>query len=369
MPPIFLSSTYAQDSPGVHKGYEYTRSHNPTRYALERMVALLEGSTIPEETDPSRGGFACSSGMAATSLTLDLLDQGSRIVTGDDLYGGTHRLFNRVRERSQGLTVVPVDMTDLQRFEDSLTGDTALVWLETPTNPLLKVLDLESIVRITRAKAPGAIVACDNTFATPINQRPLDLGCDIVMHSATKYLNGHSDCIAGLLVTSRPELAERIRFIHNSAGPVLSPFDSYLVLRGIKTLDVRLERHNASAMRIAQWLEARDDIERVVYPGLPSHPQHEIAKKQMTGFGGMITIFVSGGIDRSRTMLERVNIFALAESLGGVESLVEHPAIMTHASVPPEKRAELGIDDNLVRLSIGIEDPEDLLADLEQALA
>ena len=369
MPPIFLSSTYAQESPGVHKGYEYTRSHNPTRYALERLVALLEGSTIPEETDASRGGFAFSSGMAATSLCLDLIDAGARIITGDDLYGGTHRLFKKVRERSQGLQIVPVDMTDEQRFADAMTGDTALVWLETPTNPMLKVADLESIVRIARAKNPDALVICDNTFATPVNQRPLELGCDIVMHSATKYLNGHSDCVAGLLATSNPELAERIRFIHNSAGPILSPFDSYMVLRGIKTLDVRMQRHNASALRIAQWLEARNDIERVVYPGLPSHPQHEVARKQMTGFGGMITIFVAGGLERSRTMLERVNIFALAESLGGVESLIEHPAIMTHASVPPEQRAELGIAENLVRLSVGIEDPEDLLADLEQALA
>ena len=369
MPPIFLSSTYAQDSPGEHKGFEYTRSHNPTRYALERMIALLEGSTIPEETDPSRGGFAFASGMAATSTVLDLLDHGSRIVTGDDLYGGTHRLFKSVRERSQGLTVVPIDMTDEQRFEDAMTSDTALVWLETPTNPLMKICDLKSIVRIARAKNPNTLIVCDNTFATPIFQRPLDLGCDIAMHSATKYLNGHSDCVAGLLVANNAELAERIRFIQNSAGPVCSPFDSYMVLRGIKTLDVRMQRHNESAMRIARWLEARDDIERVVYPGLPSHPQHEIAKKQMTGFGGMITIFVAGGIERSRTMLERVNIFALAESLGGVESLIEHPGIMTHASVSPEQRAELGIADNLLRVSVGIEDADDLIADLDQALA
>ncbi len=369
MPPVFLSSTYAQDSPGVHKGFEYTRSHNPTRYALERMVALLEGSTIQEETDPSRGGFAFASGMAAISLTLDLLDQGARVVTGDDLYGGTHRLFSKVRERSQGLKVVPVDMTDQQKFDDAMTSDTALVWLETPTNPMMKVIDLEAIVKAAKAKNPDCLVVCDNTFATPINQRPLDLGCDMVMHSATKYMNGHSDCVAGLLATSRPDLAERIRFIQNSAGPVLTPFDSYMVLRGIKTLDVRMQRHNESAMRIAQWLEARSDIERVVYPGLPSHPQHEVAKRQMTGFGGMITIFLEGGLERSRTMLERVKLFALAESLGGVESLIEHPAIMTHASVPPAQRAELGIADNLVRLSVGIEDAEDIIADLEQALA
>lgn len=369
MPPIFLASTYAQDSPGVHKGYEYTRSHNPTRYALERMVAILEGSTISEETDASRGGFAFASGMAAISLTLDLLDQGARVVTGDDLYGGTHRLFKRVRERSQGLRVVPVDMTDTSRFEDAMTADTALVWLETPTNPMLKVIDLEAIVRIARKINSDAIIACDNTFATPINQRPLELGCDLVMHSATKYMNGHSDCVAGLLATSSPALAERIRFIQNSAGPVLSPFDSYMVLRGIKTLDVRMQRHNESGLRIAKWLEARKDIDRVIYPGLPSHPQHAVAKRQMSGFGGMITIFLGGGIEHSRTMLERVNLFALAESLGGVESLIEHPAIMTHASVPPAQRAELGIADNLVRLSVGIEDPEDLIADLEQALA
>ncbi len=369
MPPIFLSSTYAQDSPGVHKGFDYTRAQNPTRYALERMIALLEGSTISEETDPSCGGFAFSSGMAATSLILDLLDQGSRVVTGDDLYGGTHRLFKQVRERSQGLQTIPVDLTDTKNFEDAMTSDTAMVWLETPTNPLLKVIDLEAIVRIAKAKNPNTIVVCDNTFATPLNQRPLLLGCDIVMHSATKYLNGHSDCVAGLLATSDPELADRIRFIQKSAGPVLSPFDSYMVLRGVKTLDVRMQRHNESGLSIARWLESRSDMERVVHPGLLSHPQHEIAKKQMTGFGGMITIFVEGGIDRARTMLERVKVFALAESLGGVESLIEHPAIMTHASVPPDQRAELGISDSLIRLSVGIEDPADLIADLEQALA
>ncbi|MCB9838357.1 MAG: PLP-dependent transferase [Phycisphaeraceae bacterium] len=369
MPPIFLSSTYAQDSPGVHKGFEYTRSHNPTRYALERLVALLEGSTIPEEADPSRGGFAFSSGMAAIATVLDLLDHGARVVTGDDLYGGSHRLLRRVRERSQGLRITAVDMTDEQRFEDAMTADTALVWLETPTNPLLKVFDLEAIVRIARAKNPGVIVGCDNTFATPINQRPLEHGCDLVMHSATKYLNGHSDCVAGLLVARTQELAERIRFVQNSAGPVCSPFDSYMVLRGVKTLDVRMQRHNESAMRIAKWLESRKDVDRVVYPGLPSHPRHEVARRQMSGFGGMITIFLGGGLEHSRTMLERVRIFALAESLGGVESLIEHPAIMTHASVPPAQRAELGIADNLVRLSVGIEDPEDLIADLEQALA
>jgi len=368
MPPVFLASTYAQDSPGVHKGFEYTRSHNPTRYAMERMVALLEGSTIAQETDPSCGGFAFASGMAAISTLLDLLDSGARVVSGDDLYGGTHRLFKRVRERTQGLKVAYADMTDEDRFADAMTADTALVWLETPTNPLLKVIDLGAIARIARQINPDALIACDNTFATPMNQRPLEFGCDIVMHSATKYLNGHSDCVAGLLVTSRPDLAERIRFLQNASGPVCSPFDSYMVLRGIKTLDVRMRRHNESAMRIAEWLEARDDVERVLYPGLPSHPQHAAATQQMDGFGGMITIFLGGGIEHSRTMLERVKIFELAESLGGVESLIEHPAIMTHASVPPEQRAELGIADNLVRLSVGIEDPEDLIADLEQAL-
>ena len=371
MPPIFLSSTYAQESPGVHKGFEYTRSHNPTRYALERCIARLESSTLTEEQDASFGGFAFSSGMAAINTVLDLIDTGDHVVAMDDLYGGTHRLFSKVRQRTSGIHFTFADLTNIDTLKNAITEKTKLIWIETPTNPMLKLVDLAAVVEV--AKDRGILLACDNTFATPALQQPLEIGFDIVMHSATKYLGGHSDVVSGILVTGNPELAERIRFVHNSAGPILSPFDSYLVLRGIKTLALRMRRHCESALRIASWLEERDEIERVYYPGLSSHPQHQTAAKQMsidgvTVGGGMITFILKGGIESSKSFLEKLQIFALAESLGGVESLVEHPAIMTHASVPPEIRMELGIADGLVRLSVGIEDCDDLIADIEQAL-
>lgn len=368
MPPIFTSSTYAQESPGVHKGFEYSRSHNPTRYALERSAALLEGSPVKESDDPSCGGFAFASGLASIATTLDLLSAGDHMIAMDDLYGGTNRLFSKVRERSQGLKVSYIDLTDINRLKSAMTPATKLVWVETPTNPTLKLADLAAISAAARAINPDVLLACDNTFATPHNQRPLSMGFNLVMHSTTKYLGGHSDVVGGLLVAGNLELAQRLRFHQNAVGAVMGPFDAYLTLRGIKTLALRMQRHNASALHIAQWLEKHPAVERVVYPFLPSHPQHALARKQMSGGGGMITIYVKGGLDASRKMLERVRIFALAESLGGVESLIEHPAIMTHASVPPDQRKALGISDSLVRLSVGVEDPEDLLADLKHAL-
>ncbi len=368
MPPIFTSTTYAQESPGVHKGMDYIRAQNPTRYALERMLANLEGSGISRDVDETEGGFAFSSGCAATGSLFDLVPAGSHVVAMDDLYGGTHRLLSQVRQTSQNLKLSYIDLTQTDSLAEAMTAETRLVWVETPTNPNLKIADLARIAEIAKKKNPDVILACDNTFASPINQRPLELGFNVVMHSATKYLGGHSDVLAGILVTNKPELAERIRFVQKSLGAVLGPFDSYLLLRGIKTLAIRIERHNASSLKIAKWLEAHPKIDRVVHPGLESHPQHAIAKKQMDGFGGMITMFIKGGLDEARTMLERVRIFALAESLGGVESLIEHPAIMTHASLPADKRAELGISDTLIRLSVGIEDVDDLIGDLEQAL-
>ena len=368
MPPIVTASTYAQSSPGVHTGFEYTRSHNPTRYALERMVAKLEGSEVAEADDPSCGGFAFASGLAAIATLLECCDAGATIVTMDDLYGGTNRLFSRVRERSQGLSIRYTDLTDPAALDAALDDSVRLVWVETPTNPTLKLADLARIAALTRAKAPGAILACDNTFASPINQRPLEHGFDAVMHSTTKYLNGHSDAVGGVLVARTLGLAQTLRFLQNAVGSVMSPFDSYLVLRGIKTLGVRIERHNRSAQTIAERLEQHGGVERVVYPGLASHPQHELAARQMNGFGGMITFFVRGGLDAARALLENVRIWTLAESLGGVESLIEHPAIMTHASVPAEMRDQLGISDTLVRLSVGVEDVEDLWEDLERAL-
>ncbi len=371
MPPIFLSSTYVQQSPGIHTGFEYTRSHNPTRYALERCIARLEGSSLTEDQDASYGGFAFSSGMAAVSTTLDLIDSGDHVIAMDDLYGGTNRLFNKVKKRSSGLQFTFADLTDINALQTTIPEKTKLIWIETPSNPMLKLVDLEGIVSI--AKDRGILLACDNTFATPALQQPLELGFDIVMHSATKYLGGHSDVVSGILVTGNEEIAERIRFVHNSAGPILSPFDSYLVLRGIKTLSLRMRRHCESALRIATWLESHNAIEYVIYPGLPSHPQFSVAQKQMkiddapVG-GGMITCVLKGGIDTSKSFLEKLQLFALAESLGGVESLVEHPAIMTHASVHPDTRTKLGIADGLIRLSVGIEDCDDLIKDLEQAL-
>jgi cystathionine gamma-lyase len=369
MPPISVSSTYAQESPGVHKGFEYSRSHNPTRYALERMVAHLEGTQISEAYDPSCGCFAFSSGLAAIGTCLELLDAGSHLVAMDDLYGGTNRLFSRVRARSQGLKITYADLTSEANLRSAMTPATRMVWVETPTNPNLKLADLSMIAEVAKSIAPECLLVCDNTFASPIFQRPLELGFDIVMHSATKYLNGHSDVVGGLLATKDLGAAATLRFLQNAVGGVMSPFDSYLTLRGIKTLDVRMQRHAASALEIARWLEGHAAVERVVYPGLPSHPQHALAKRQMSGFGGMITIYLRGGIDEARRMLESVRIFALAESLGGVESLIEHPAIMTHASLSPDTRRLLGISDTMVRLSVGIEDPRDLIADLERGLA
>ncbi len=372
MPPIFLSSTYAQSSPGVHSGFEYTRSHNPTRYALERCIARLEGSQLTETDDASFGGFALSSGMAAVSTVLELLDSGDHVVAMDDLYGGTHRLFNKVKMRSAGLQFTYADLTKLDNLKAAVTEQTKLIWIETPTNPMLKLVDLHGVVEF--AKDKGILLACDNTFATPALQHPLDIGFDIVMHSATKYLGGHSDVVAGILVTGDKELAERIRFVHNSAGPVLGPFDSYMVLRGIKTLALRMKQHCESAHNIATWLEGQKGVQKVIYPSLPSHPQHDIAQKQMlidgtVAGGGMITFILEGGLEASKTFLENVSIFSLAESLGGVESLIEHPAIMTHASVEPNVRQSLGIDDGLIRISVGIEHCGDLIADLEHALS
>ena len=373
MPPIFTSSTFIQESPGVHKGYEYSRSHNATRFAAERLIANIEGSKLTEEEDRTNGGFCFASGLAAISTALEMLDAGDSIVCMDDVYGGTNRLLNKVRKRSQGLKVEFVDMTDIAKLEAAVKAHKPkMIWVETPTNPTLKLVDLAAVAKI--GKACGAITVCDNTFATPLLQRPLELGMDMVMHSTTKYLGGHSDTIGGALVVGDKALAEKLRFMQNAIGSVMGPFDAYLTLRGIKTLAVRMRQHCTSAARIAAWLEAHPKVERVVYPGLASHPQHALAARQMRldgapAGGGMITIFLKGGIAESRRFLENVHIFALAESLGGVESLIEHPAIMTHASVPPEQRVQLGISDSLVRLSVGIEHTDDLLKDLEQALA
>ena len=368
MPPIFLSSTYVQESPGRHKGYEYTRSHNPTRYALERMVAKLESSTIDESVDPSCGGFAFSSGMAAMATVLELLDAGSHVITVDDIYGGSNRLFKRVRQRTQGLKVDFIDMTKPETLEAHMLPDTSMIWVETPTNPTLKIVDLADIARRARAVNPNVLLVCDNTFASPMLQRPLEHGFDIVIHSVTKYLNGHSDVVGGMAVTNSVDLTERLRFLQNAVGSVLPPFDAYMTLRGIKTLSIRMERHTSNAMRVATCLEGHESVERVLYPGLPSHPQHELALRQMDGAGGMVTFFIKGGLDEAAACLESLEVFALAESLGGVESMVNHPAIMTHASVPIEMREALGISDTLIRLSVGIEDGDDLIADLDRAL-
>jgi len=369
MPPIYATSTYVQSSPGVHKGLDYGRSHNPTRWAWERNVADLEGGSQ---------AFAFASGLAAISTVLELLPAGSHIVSGDDIYGGSFRLFDKVRRHSAGHSFSYVDFTEPENLIAALTPQTKLVWIETPTNPLLKLADLRAIVKI--AKARGILTAVDNTFASPYNQQPLALGIDIVVHSATKYLNGHSDVIGGVaIVSADPKLAatrERLGFLQNSIGAIASPFDSFLALRGLKTLAIRIERHNSNALALAQWLEQQPKVARVYYPGLPSHPQHALAKAQMRatggeqgGYGGMISIDLKTDLAGARRFLETVRIFALAESLGGVESLIEHPAIMTHATIPPETRAKLGIGDGLVRLSVGIEDVEDLRDDLAQALA
>jgi cystathionine gamma-lyase len=358
MPPIYATSTYVQESPGVHKGYEYSRSQNPTRMAYERCIADLESGTA---------GFAFASGMAATATILELLDSGSHVVAIDDLYGGSYRLFENVRRDSAGLTFSFVDFTAPDALEAAIRPETRMIWVESPTNPLLKVVDLEAIARLGRAR--GILTCCDNTFATPWIQRPLELGFDLVMHSATKYLNGHSDMVGGVAVVGdRPETAERLGYLQNAVGGIQGPFDSFLALRGLKTLALRMERHCSNAEAVARYLEDHPKIERVFYPGLESHPQHVLAGQQMRAFGGMVTAVIAGGLDAARRFLERVDLFALAESLGGVESLIEHPAIMTHASLPEEKREELGISDGLVRLSVGVENVDDLISDLAQAL-
>ena len=359
MTPIYTSSTYVQESPGVHKGYDYSISINPTRKALEACIADLEGSSF---------GYAFSSGMAACSTVLEAINSGDHVIAMDDLYGGTYRLFEDVRKRSSGLEFTFSDLSDLSNLKSSIQSNTKMIWVETPTNPLLKIVDLEEIAKF--AKENNLISVCDNTFCSPYIQNPLDLGFDIVVHSATKYLNGHSDLIGGVVICSRqkPELADQILYLQNAVGSIMSPFDSFLLLRSLKTLSVRMERHCENAMKIASYLENHKAIEKVIYPGLKSHPHHEIANKQMQGYGGMITLVLKGGLDSAKLFLERTEIFSLAESLGGVESLIEHPAIMTHASIPPEIREEIGISDGLVRLSVGIESLDDLIQDLEVAL-
>ena len=359
MTPIYATSTYVQQSPGVHKGYEYSRSQNPTRMAYERCVADLESG---------RAGFAFASGLAGMGTVLELLDSGAHVIAVDDLYGGSYRLFERVRRRSAGLTFSFVDLRSKEALEAAIRPETRMIWLETPTNPLLKLVDLAMVAGVGRKR--GLLTVVDNTFASPWVQRPLELGFDIVVHSATKYLNGHSDMVGGVVVVrDDADLVNRLAFLQNAVGAIASPFDSFLALRGLKTLGLRMERHCVNAAEIAAWLEKHPKIERVYYPGLKSHPQHALAKRQMHGFGGMVSAVVGGGLPTAKRFLERTELFALAESLGGVESLIEHPAIMTHASLPPEVRASLGIGDGLVRLSVGVEDLGDLIRDLETALA
>lgn len=357
--PIYATSTYAQSSPGVHQGFEYSRSQNPTRFAFERAVADLESGVK---------GYAFASGLAAIATLLDALDAGDHVIACDDLYGGSFRLFDKVRKRSAGLEFSFVDLSDLAAVEAAIRPNTRLLWVETPTNPLLRLADLEALAAL--AKRHGIIAAADNTFASPAVQRPLEFGFDVVMHSTTKYLSGHSDIVGGCLVVGEnSELAEQLTFLQNAVGAVASPFDSFLAHRGVKTLGLRMERHCANAMKIAAWLEGRKGVSQVIYPGLASHPQHELARRQMTGgFGGMMSVVVDGGLEVSRSVLEKTRLFTLAESLGGVESLIEHPAIMTHASIPADTRRRLGIHDGLIRLSVGIEDADDLIADLDEAL-
>ncbi len=356
--PIYQTSTYAQSAPGEHKGFVYARGHNPTRHAFERAMADLEDGIA---------GFGFGSGMAAMDAILDLLPVNSHMIASDDLYGGSYRLFERVRKGTTRLSVTYVDMSDVKNVADAIKPDTKMIWVETPTNPLLKLTDIAAVAAV--AKKHNLLSVIDNTFATPALQRPLTLGIDLVVHSATKYIGGHSDVIGGVVVVGNQELADKLKFIQNATGGILGPFDSFLALRGVKTLDVRMERHCASGMKVAAWLEKHPKIEKVFYPGLPSHPQHALAKKQMSGFGGMITAVIKGDLDASRRMLSACKVFTLAESLGGVESLIEHPAIMTHASIPKEQREALGISDGLIRLSIGIESADDLISDLDEALS
>jgi cystathionine gamma-lyase len=362
MPPIYATSTFVQQSPGVHKGLDYGRSHNPTRWALERCVADLESGAQ---------AYAFASGMAAIATVLETLDAGAHIVAGDDLYGGTYRLFERVRKRSAGHEFTFVDMSNFEQLSAALRPETKMVWVETPSNPMLKLADLAAIAELCRKRRIVAVA--DNTFASPWVQRPLEFGFDVVVHSTTKYLNGHSDIIGGIAVVGGEEriapMREQLGFLQNAVGAIAGPFDSFLTLRGIKTLALRMQRHCENALALAQWLEAQPNVKRVRYPGLPSHPQHALAKKQMHGYGGMISIDLDTDLAGTRRFLERCEIFALAESLGGVESLIEHPAIMTHATIPPPQRAALGISDTLVRLSVGVESVDDLQRDLSRALA
>lgn len=359
MVPIYATSTYAQESPAVHKGFEYARSQNPTRFAFERAVADLESGA---------GAFAFGSGLAAIANILELLDAGSHVVATDDIYGGSYRLMHRVRQRTAGLEVSLADFTDIAAVEAAIRPGTRMLWVETPTNPLLKIVDLDAIVSL--AKRKGLLTVVDNTFCSPYIQRPLELGIDIVVHSTTKYLNGHSDMVGGVaVVRDEGAVLDQLKFLQNAVGAISGPFDSFLALRGIKTLALRMERHSLNGMKIATWLEGRPDVRRVIYPGLQSHPQHAIARKQMSAFGGMISVELDRDLAATKRFLERTQLFTLAESLGGVESLIEHPALMTHGSIPAAQRAAIGISDSLVRLSCGIEDADDLIADLEQALA
>jgi cystathionine gamma-lyase len=358
MMPIYATSTFVQESPGVHKGYEYARSQNPTRMAFERCIADLESGTA---------GFAFASGLAGISTLLETLDAGAHVVASDDLYGGSFRLFERVRKRSAGLRIDYVDLADLDAVAAAVRPETKLIWIETPTNPMLKLVDLEALARF--AKEHGIRTVADNTFASPWVQRPIELGIDAVVHSTTKYLNGHSDMVGGTVVVGEnTELRDQVKFLQNAVGAISGPFDSFLALRGLKTLALRMERHCGNALELAQWLETRPEVRRVIYPGLKSHPQHELARRQMNGFGGIVTVELNAGLAETKRMLERTQLFSLAESLGGVESLIEHPAIMTHATIPPDQRQALGISDGLIRLSVGVEDVSDLRADLETAL-
>ncbi|HEY9142814.1 MAG TPA: cystathionine gamma-synthase [Arenimonas sp.] len=359
MTPIYATSTYVQESPGVHQGFEYSRSHNPTRFAYERCVAALEGGSR---------GFAFASGLAATSTILELLDSGSHVLCMDDVYGGTYRLFEGVRRRSAGLDFSWVDLNDDAAFDAAIKPNTKMVWIETPTNPTLKLVDIQAVA--AKARARGLIVVVDNTFCSPMLQQPLALGAHIVMHSATKYLNGHSDIVGGMAVVGDDtELAEKMAYLQNAIGGVQGPFDSFLALRGLKTLHLRMKAHCENAQAIAEYLEKHPKVERVAYPGLKSHPQHALAARQMKGAGGMVSVWLKGGFEAVKDFMGKLELFACAESLGGVESLANHPAVMTHASVPAERRAALGVTDNLVRLSVGVEDVADLLAELEAALA
>ncbi len=358
MTPIYATSTYVQQSPGVHKGYEYSRTKNPTRFAYEQCVADLESGTM---------GYAFASGMAASATLLEILNPGDHVIVCDDVYGGTYRLFEKVRKRSAGLNVSFVDLTDLAQLETAIQPNTRMIWVETPTNPMLKLIDLTKIAAI--AKKHHLIAVADNTFATPILQRPLEYGFDIVVHSATKYLNGHSDMIGGIIIVGdNKELADEIAFLQNAVGAIAGPFDSFLALRGLKTLPLRMQRHCENAYELAHFLAQHARVQRVIYPGLSNHPQHQLAKTQMHYFGGMISIEIKGTLEDTKAILQHCKVFALAESLGGVESLIEHPAIMTHATLPKAKREALGIKDNLIRLSVGIEAVQDLKQDLDEAM-